>query len=67
MKKLLFVCIAFAVSCTTERQNVIPSEQLDFPEEFNKYNVSRDRANPTLLMAIYDTTTKQYVFEFMDN
>jgi hypothetical protein len=67
MKKILFVCIAFAVSCSSAEQNVIPSEQLDFPPEFNKYNVSRDRANPTLLMAVYDTTTKKYIFEFMDN
>jgi hypothetical protein len=66
MKKVLIVCIAFAVSCTSTKQNKIPTEQLDFPPEFDKYTISHDRANPTLLMAIYDTTTKKYVFEFID-
>ena len=67
MKKLLIVCIAFAVSCASSKQPPIPTEQLDFPPEFDKYTISHDRANPTLLMAIYDTTTKKYVFEFIDN
>jgi hypothetical protein len=66
MKKLLFVCIAFAVSCTNSKQNEIPSEQLDFPPEFDKYTISHDRATPTFLMAVYDTTTKKFVFEFVD-
>lgn len=67
MKKVLFVCIAFAISCTTTSKNVVPKENLDFPEEFNTETISHDRANPTMLMAVYDTTTKKYVFEFIDN
>jgi hypothetical protein len=38
----------------------------DYPEEFNKYNVSRDRANPTEMMVFYDTLNNKYIFEFMD-
>lgn len=67
MKKVLIVCIAFAISCTTTSKNVVPKENLDFPPEFDKYTISHDRANPTMLMAVYDTTTKKYVFEFIDN
>lgn len=67
MKKLLILGMAFIMSCTSTKQNKIPVEELDFPEEFNKYTISHDRANPTLLMAVYDTTTKKYIFEFTDN
>jgi len=67
MKKLLIVCIAFAVSCASSKQPPIPTEQLDFPEEFNTETISHDRSNPTMLMAVYDTTTKKYIFEFIDN
>jgi hypothetical protein len=67
MKKLLIVCVAFAISCANSKQPPIPTEQLDFPPEFDKYTISHDRANPTMLMAVYDTTTKKYIFEFIDN
>lgn len=67
MKKLLILGMAFIMSCTSAKQNKVPVEELDFPEEFNKYTISHDRANPTLLMAVYDTTTKKYIFEFTDN
>lgn len=67
MKKVLIVCIVFAISCTTTSKNVVPKENLDFPEEFNTETISHDRANPTMLIAVYDTTTKKYVFEFIDN
>jgi hypothetical protein len=55
------------ISCASSKQPPIPTEELDFPPEFDKYTISHDRANPTMLMAIYDTTTKKYVFEFIDN
>ena len=67
MKKVLVICIAFAISCTTTSKNVVPKENLDFTEEFNTQTISHDRANATMLMAVYDTTTKKYVFEFIDN
>ena len=67
MKTLLFLGMAFIMSCTSAKQNKVPVEELDFPPEFDKHTISHDRANPTLLMAVYDTTTKKYVFEFMDN
>lgn len=67
MKKLLILGMGFIMSCTSAKQNKVPIEELDFPEEFNKYTISHDRANPTLLMAVYDTTTKKYIFEFTDN
>jgi hypothetical protein len=67
MKKLLILGMVFILSCASSKQPPIPTEQLDFPEEFNKYTISHDRANPTLLMAVYDTTTKKYIFEFTDN
>lgn len=67
MKKLLILGMAFMLSCASSKQPQIPTEQLDFPPEFDKYTISHDKANPTLLMAVYDTTTKKYIFEFMDN
>ena len=67
MKKLLILGMAFIMSCTSAKQNKVPVEELDFPPEFDKYTISHDRANPTLLMAVYDTTTKKYIFEFTDN
>jgi len=67
MKKLLILGMVFILSCASSKQPLIPTEQLDFPPEFDKYTISHDKANPTLLMAVYDTTTKKYIFEFMDN
>lgn len=67
MKKIIILGMAFMLSCASSKQPPIPTEQLDFPPEFDKYTISHDRANPTLLMAVYDTTTQKYVFEFIDN
>jgi hypothetical protein len=67
MKKLLILGMAFIMSCTSTKQNKIPATQLDLPEEFNTETISHDRAKPTLLMVVYDTTNKKYIFEFMDN
>ena len=62
MKILTILGLLFLMSCTSKANN-----QIDLPEEFNTETISHDRANPTLLMAVYDTTTKKYIFEFMDN
>lgn len=67
MKKLFIVGVAFMLSCSNTKQNKIPVTQLDFPPEFSTETISHDRANPTMLMAVYDTTTKKYIFEFIDN
>jgi hypothetical protein len=67
MKKLLILGMVFMLSCASSKQPPIATEKLDFPPEFDKYTISHDRANPTLLMAIYDTATKKYIFEFIDN
>jgi hypothetical protein len=67
MKKLLILGMVFILSCASSKQPPIPKEQLDFPPEFNAETISHNRKSPTLLMVVYDTTTKKYIFEFMDN
>jgi hypothetical protein len=67
MKKLLILGMVFILSCTGSKQNKIPVSNLDFPPEFNTETISHNRKSPTLLMVVYDTTTKKYIFEFMDN
>ena len=62
MIKLTILGLLFLMSCTSK-----VNDQIDLPVEFNIETISHDRANPTFLMAVYDTTTKKYVFEFMDN
>lgn len=42
-------------------------KQYDMPIEFNSNTISHDRTKPTEMMVVYDTLTKTYVFEFMDN
>lgn len=38
----------------------------DYPEEFNVHTISKDRANPTEMIVVYDTLNNKYVFEFID-
>lgn len=64
---LMFFLVGFIIFLTIVNQQIkngIP--KIDFPEEFNEHTISQDRANPTQLMAIYDTIGKKYIIEFMD-
>lgn len=61
---LIFILI-FKIDNTVD-ENEITINKLDFPEEFRTETVSHDRNNPTLLMTIYDTVSKKYIFEFTD-
>jgi hypothetical protein len=61
---LIFILI-FKID-NTVNENEITINKLDLPEEFNIETISHDRNNPTLLMAVYDTISKKYIFEFTD-
>jgi hypothetical protein len=63
---LLFICgIIYNLIVFNEK---IKKEtgKVDLPEEFNEQTISRDKENPTILMAIYDTTKNKYIIEFID-
>jgi hypothetical protein len=64
---LLVVFVGIIISLTIVNQQIKNSTpHLDLPEEFNEHTISKDRYKPTLLMAVYDTTEKKYIIEFMD-
>jgi YbbR domain-containing protein len=64
---LLFFLVGFIIFLTIVNQQIKNSiPKIDLPEEFNEHTISKDRANPTELMAIYDTLEKKYIIEFMD-
>ena len=45
---------------TTENK----ANNIDLPEEFNEYTISKDKNNPTELIAVYDTTMKKFIMGF---
>lgn len=64
---LLVVFVGIIIGLTIVNQQIKNNTpHLDLPEEFNEHTISKDRANPTQLMAIYDTIGKKYIIEFMD-
>ena len=64
---ILFFLVGFIIFLTILNQKIKNSTpHFDLPEEFNEHTISTDRYRPTLLMAIYDTTEKKYIIEFMD-
>jgi hypothetical protein len=64
---ILVVLVGIIISLTIVNQQIKNNTpHLDLPEEFNEYTISTDRANPTGLMAVYDTTENKYIIEFTD-
>jgi hypothetical protein len=64
---LMVFFVGIIISLTIVNQKIKnETAKIDLPEEFNEHTISNDRYKPTLLMAVYDTTEKKYIIEFMD-
>jgi hypothetical protein len=64
---ILVVLVGIIISLTIVNQQIKNNTpHLDLPEEFNEYTISTNRDNPTILMAVYDTTENKYIIEFTD-
>lgn len=62
---ILLLCIAVTYA-NVLRNMRLQQIKYDMPEEFLPQVVSHDRAHPTEMMVVYDSTKNAYIFEFMD-